>query len=114
MPDDRPARQPHPRADPLEHRGHAQGAGLLGQRPALKVSEITNWRKQLADNREAALATAAVAGFVIGGGVAATVSLLPQAPRPLARLRLDSRTQAVRKSSLYHRADGRLRRCSSD
>ena len=40
-----------------------------------KVTEITNWRKQLADNREAALATAAVAGFVIGGGVAATVSL---------------------------------------
>lgn len=40
-----------------------------------KVGELTNWRKQLADNREAALATAAVAGFVIGGGVAATISL---------------------------------------
>ena len=41
----------------------------------LKVGELTNWRKQLSDNREAALATAAVAGFVIGGGVAATISL---------------------------------------
>ncbi len=41
----------------------------------IKVGELTNWRKHLADNREAALATAAVAGFVIGGGVAATVSL---------------------------------------
>lgn len=41
-----------------------------------KVTGITNWRRQLADNREAALATAAVAGFVIGGGIAATVSLL--------------------------------------
>jgi len=41
-----------------------------------KVTEITNWRRQLADNRTAALAGAAVAGFVIGGGVAATVSLL--------------------------------------
>ena len=41
-----------------------------------KVSELTNWRRQLADNRTAALAGAAVAGFVIGGGVAATVSLL--------------------------------------
>ncbi len=41
-----------------------------------KVTEITNWRRQLVDNREAALATAAVAGFVIGGGIAATVSLL--------------------------------------
>ena len=40
-----------------------------------KVNELTNWRRQLADNRQAALATAAVAGFVIGGGIAATVSL---------------------------------------
>ncbi len=41
-----------------------------------KVGELTNWRKQLADNRQAALAGAAVAGFVLGGGVAATFSLL--------------------------------------
>ena len=41
-----------------------------------KVSELTNWRKQLAENRQAALVGAAVAGFVIGGGVAATVSLI--------------------------------------
>ena len=41
-----------------------------------KDTQITNWRKQLADNRQAALVGAAVAGFVIGGGVAATVSLI--------------------------------------
>jgi Protein of unknown function (DUF3618) len=41
-----------------------------------KVTEMTNWRKQLADNRQAALIGAAVAGFVVGGGVAATVSLI--------------------------------------
>jgi hypothetical protein len=41
-----------------------------------KVTELTNWRAQLARNRQAALVGAAVAGFVIGGGVAATVSLL--------------------------------------
>jgi hypothetical protein len=41
-----------------------------------KVTELTNWRRQLADNRTAALAGAAVAGFVIGGGVAAGISLL--------------------------------------
>jgi dienelactone hydrolase len=41
-----------------------------------KVSELTNWRRQLADNRQTALATAAVAGFVVGGGFAAAVSLL--------------------------------------
>jgi hypothetical protein len=40
-----------------------------------KVGELTNWRRQLADNRQAALAGAAVAGFVVGGGVAAAVSL---------------------------------------
>ena len=41
-----------------------------------KVTELTNWRRQLAQNRTPALIGAAVAGFVIGGGVAATVSLL--------------------------------------
>ena len=41
-----------------------------------KVTELTNWRRQLAENRQAALVGAAVAGFVIGGGIAATVSLL--------------------------------------
>ena len=41
-----------------------------------KVGELTNWRRQLADNRQAALAAAAAAGFLIGGGVAATFSLL--------------------------------------
>jgi hypothetical protein len=41
-----------------------------------KVTEITNWRRQLADNRQAVLVGAAVAGFVVGGGVAATISLL--------------------------------------
>jgi hypothetical protein len=40
-----------------------------------KVSELTNWRRQLSDNRDKALVGAAVAGFLIGGGVAATVSL---------------------------------------
>jgi hypothetical protein len=41
-----------------------------------KVAELTDWRKQLAENRNGALVGAAVAGFVIGGGVAATFSLL--------------------------------------
>ena len=41
-----------------------------------KVNQLTNWRRQVAENRSAALIGAAVAGFVIGGGVAATVSLL--------------------------------------
>jgi hypothetical protein len=41
-----------------------------------KVAELTNWRRPLVRNRRAAIVGAAVAGFVIGGGVAATVSLL--------------------------------------
>ena len=41
-----------------------------------KVAELTDWRRQLAENRGSALVGAAVAGFVIGGGVAATFSLL--------------------------------------
>jgi hypothetical protein len=41
-----------------------------------KMAEITNWRGQLVRNRKAALIGAAVAGFVVGGGVAAGVSLI--------------------------------------
>jgi hypothetical protein len=41
-----------------------------------KVMQLTDWRSQLARNRQTALVGAAVAGFVIGGGVAATISLL--------------------------------------
>lgn len=41
-----------------------------------KVNEITNWRGQLVRNRKAALIGAAVAGFVVGGGVAATFSII--------------------------------------
>lgn len=41
-----------------------------------KMAEITNWRGQLIRNRKAALISAAVAGFVIGGGVAAGVALI--------------------------------------
>jgi hypothetical protein len=41
-----------------------------------KVTEIMDWRAHLRRNRKAALIGAAVAGFVIGGGVAATFSLI--------------------------------------
>jgi hypothetical protein len=40
-----------------------------------KVAELTDWRRQLVQNQRAALIGAAVAGFVIGGGIAATISL---------------------------------------
>lgn len=40
-----------------------------------KVSELTNWRRQLRENKRNAIIGAAVAGFLIGGGIAATVGL---------------------------------------
>jgi hypothetical protein len=46
-----------------------------------KVTELTDWRRQLAENRTTALVGAAVAGFVIGGGVAATISLITRRRR---------------------------------
>lgn len=46
-----------------------------------KVAELTDWRRQLAENRTTALIGAAAAGFVIGGGVAATVSILTRRRR---------------------------------
>ena len=40
-----------------------------------KIAEVTNWRLQLERNKSAAIIGAAVAGFVLGGGVAATFGL---------------------------------------
>jgi len=40
-----------------------------------KVAELTNWRGQLIKNRKQALIGAAVAGFVIGGGIAAIAGI---------------------------------------
>jgi hypothetical protein len=36
-----------------------------------KINEITDWRHQIRENKTAVMVGAAVAGFVIGGGVAA-------------------------------------------
>jgi len=40
-----------------------------------KVRQLTDWRARLAENQQTAIIGAAVAGFVIGGGIAATVRL---------------------------------------
>ena len=36
-----------------------------------KVTELTDWRRQIAEHRQQIVIGAAVAGFVIGGGIAA-------------------------------------------
>jgi dienelactone hydrolase len=46
-----------------------------------KMAELTDWRRQLAENRNTALVGAVVAGFVVGGGIAATFSLLTRRRR---------------------------------
>ncbi|MDP8944024.1 MAG: DUF3618 domain-containing protein [Actinomycetota bacterium] len=40
-----------------------------------KLAELSDWRRRLRENRRAVLLGAAAAGFVIGGGVAATIGL---------------------------------------
>ena len=40
-----------------------------------KVRELTDWKKQLSENRQAALIGAAAAGFLVGGGIAGIVGL---------------------------------------
>ena len=40
-----------------------------------KVTELTDWRSQIAKNRQPIVIGAAVAGFVIGGGIAAALGV---------------------------------------
>jgi hypothetical protein len=46
-----------------------------------EVTALTDWRQQLRDHRREALIAAAVAGFVIGGGIAAIGGLLRRKKR---------------------------------
>jgi hypothetical protein len=45
--------------------------GVSLERLRTEVAELTNWRRQLELHQREALIGAAVAGFVIGGGIAA-------------------------------------------
>ena len=40
-----------------------------------EVAEVTDWRKQIGQHRKQVLVGAAVAGFVLGGGIAAVGGL---------------------------------------
>ena len=50
--------------------------GLAVERFRGEVAEITDWRRHLRNNQKQVLIGAAVAGFVLGGGVAAMTGLL--------------------------------------
>jgi len=50
--------------------------GLAVERLRGEVAEVADWRKHLRNNQKQVLIGAAVAGFVLGGGVAAMTGLL--------------------------------------
>jgi hypothetical protein len=50
--------------------------GLAVERLRGEVAEITDWRQQLRDHQKPVLIGAAVAGFVLGGGIAAMTGVL--------------------------------------
>ena len=41
-----------------------------------EVTALTDWRRQLRDHRREAMVAAAIAGFVIGGGIAGVTGML--------------------------------------
>ena len=47
-----------------------QELGVAVEKLRVEVAELTNWRRQLREHQREAVIGAAVAGFVIGGGVA--------------------------------------------
>jgi 3-dehydroquinate dehydratase len=49
--------------------------GLAIERLQGEVAELTDWRKKIAQNQKQILIGAAVAGFVIGGGIAGLTGL---------------------------------------
>ena len=49
--------------------------GLAVDRLRSEVTEVTDWRKQINKRRKEVLIGAAVAGFVLGGGIAAMTGL---------------------------------------
>ena len=52
-----------------------QELGTAVEKLRVEVSELTDWRKQLRTHQREVVIGAAVAGFVIGGGVAGVLGL---------------------------------------
>lgn len=50
--------------------------GLAVQRLKAEIEVATDWRRTLRENQQTALVGAAVAGFVLGGGIAAVGGML--------------------------------------
>ena len=52
-----------------------------------EVAEVADWRKQLRTHQQQAVVGAAVAGFVLGGGIAGVVGILTPGRRKRRRAR---------------------------
>ena len=50
--------------------------GLAVEKLRGEVAEVADWRKHLRDNQQQVMIGAAVAGFVLGGGIAAMTGLM--------------------------------------
>jgi hypothetical protein len=66
------------RADIEQHR---RELGDAVQRLRAEVERATDWRSQIVRNQQQVLIGAAVAGFVIGGGIAGVTGLLRRRKR---------------------------------
>jgi hypothetical protein len=69
-----PSRTPEEIRASIEESRQELGVSIVKLRD--EVSELTDWRAQLRRNQQPLMIGAAAAGFIIGGGVGATVSLL--------------------------------------
>jgi hypothetical protein len=69
-----PTRTPEQIRDSIEQNRQQLGTSLEALRA--EVTALTDWRRQLREHRREALIGAAVAGFVIGGGIAGLGGLL--------------------------------------
>jgi hypothetical protein len=69
-----PTRTPEQIRASIEHNRKELGTSIEVLRR--EVTALTDWRQQLRDHRREALVAAAVAGFVIGGGIAGMTGVL--------------------------------------
>ena len=70
-----PAQQRTPEQIRQDIEQHRRELGEAVGRLRGDVDRLTDWRSQIVQHQQQVLIGAAVAGFVIGGGVAATISL---------------------------------------
>jgi hypothetical protein len=69
-----PTRTPEQIRASIEQNRQELGVSLVQLRA--EVTALTDWRRQLTEHRREALVAAAVAGFVIGGGIAGVTGVL--------------------------------------